>query len=144
MTPNAVLAELRSRGIEVRAVGDRLLYRPATALTPKLRERLLAVKSALLAELRSGEPTPADGPVEDGPLLEVRRDLVAVRLHSRRLNRDLWLCCDESASRELAAEFPGVPVLTFQEAARLRGKSTEVLTALLDVKAEFDDAVLEQ
>jgi hypothetical protein len=52
MTPVAVLAEARSRGLSLAAEGARLLYRgPKGALTAELRDRLEAVKPELLALL---------------------------------------------------------------------------------------------
>ena len=45
---HTLLAELRARGIALRTVGDRLRYRPAAAVPPELRERIVANKPALL------------------------------------------------------------------------------------------------
>ncbi len=78
--------------------------------------------------------------LEQGDVLEARQDWIAVRLHSRLLDCDLWLCRDQRAAEELSTEFPGVPVLTFAEIPLLAGKPKEVLRAMLDVKAEFPDA----
>ncbi len=46
---HALFAELRGRGISLRAVGNRLRYRPVAAVTPELRERMAACKEELLA-----------------------------------------------------------------------------------------------
>ncbi|QBS37116.1 hypothetical protein E1B22_03775 [Thermaerobacter sp. FW80] len=57
MTAAALLTELRRRGVEVWADGDRLCYRaPRGALTPELREAVRAHKGELLAVLRSDRP----------------------------------------------------------------------------------------
>ena len=47
-----LLADLSGRGIELAAYGNRLRYRPRSALTPKLAERLRTHKAELLAILR--------------------------------------------------------------------------------------------
>ena len=82
--------------------------------------------------------------LEHGDVLEARQDWIAVRLYSKLLDRDLWLCRDQRAADELSAEFPRVPVLTFDEVPLLAGKTKEQLRAMLDVKAEFPDAGLIQ
>ena len=51
----ALVAELRARGVEPRAVGDRLRYKPASALTPADVEVLRKHKEAVLALLRAAE-----------------------------------------------------------------------------------------
>ena len=44
MSARALLAELRGRGVELVADGDRLQYRPANVVTPELLDRLHANK----------------------------------------------------------------------------------------------------
>ena len=52
MSAAAVLIQdLRTRGVELCADGDRLRFRPASAVTPDLRERLAALKPDILAAL---------------------------------------------------------------------------------------------
>src|SRR5262249_4906008 len=51
MTAAAVLTELRARGVNISARGDRLLVEPASALTPDLRARVLEHKPELIAIL---------------------------------------------------------------------------------------------
>jgi TubC N-terminal docking domain len=61
MTPsplNALLADLSERGIELQAHGDRLRFRPQSAATPALVERLKLFKAPLLAILQ-GAVAPA-------------------------------------------------------------------------------------
>jgi len=48
MTAKVLLAELRGRGLEVMAEGDLLRYRPKSAITPELLDRLRAHKPSLL------------------------------------------------------------------------------------------------
>lgn len=72
MTAAALLAELRRRGVELWAEGDRLGYRaPRGALTPELREAVAARKGELLELLRGGpaRPAPAQEPgaAQGGP-----------------------------------------------------------------------------
>jgi hypothetical protein len=45
------LAGLQALGFRARAAGDTLILKPADKLTPELRQRILAVKAELLAEL---------------------------------------------------------------------------------------------
>ncbi len=98
-----------------------------------------ASRDPALAELGASAGT---SEVANGPVLDVRADLVAVLLYSRLLGRELWLCRDDRAAAEIAAECPGVPVLTFAEVPHLRGKPPELLHAVLDAKAEFPASVL--
>ncbi len=109
------------------------------------------MKSALqtLRELRDEtstrrEPEDFVGEIlEAAPVLEARSEQVAWLLYSKLLERDLWLCCDDQAAAEIAAEGTGVPVLTFDEVPLLRGKPVELLRAVLDAKAEFVGARLQ-
>jgi len=55
----ALLTELVRRGIELQPYGDRLRYRPRSALTPELAERVRRHKPVLLALLRQDRPSEA-------------------------------------------------------------------------------------
>jgi len=62
LAPVAVLlVELARRGIKLSAAGDRLRFRPRSAMTPDLAERLTAHRGELLAILTAadGEAAPA-------------------------------------------------------------------------------------
>lgn len=48
----SVIAEARSCGVELRAAGDRLRFRPAEAVSPELREKLCTYKPEILRLLR--------------------------------------------------------------------------------------------
>ena len=63
-----LLADLDRRGVELVPAGDRLRYRPATALDPGLRAELAAHKAELLALLneQNRDQTTIQGP-EDLP-----------------------------------------------------------------------------
>jgi hypothetical protein len=63
-----LVAELTRRGIELRAHGDRLRYRPRSAMTAGLAQRVQAHKSALLALLRQDYPSEAALDGQDGPV----------------------------------------------------------------------------
>ena len=51
-----ILAKLSEHGIEVVPDGDDLLYRPQSAMTPELAERMKAHKPAILSILRAVAP----------------------------------------------------------------------------------------
>jgi hypothetical protein len=51
VTANDLLAELRAAGVELKADGDRILVRPAGALTPELRASIQRLKPVVLALL---------------------------------------------------------------------------------------------
>ncbi|MBW3598528.1 MAG: hypothetical protein KY475_14805 [Planctomycetes bacterium] len=68
-----LLAELRRRGILLKADAHRLLYRPAEAMTPDLLERVQACKSVLL-ELLRGEIAVSD--VERRSEAESHREVI--------------------------------------------------------------------
>jgi tubulysin polyketide synthase-like protein len=51
MSAELILREVRGRGVELKVVGDELLYRPRGALTENLRAALLKHKSALMTLL---------------------------------------------------------------------------------------------
>ena len=55
-----LLVELARRGIELRAVGDRLRYRPRSAMTPDLADRLAAHRGDLLAILAAADLAAGD------------------------------------------------------------------------------------
>jgi hypothetical protein len=55
-----LLADLTQRGIELVAEGDRLRYRPRSAVTPELAQRLRTHKAELLAILGHAEGAGGD------------------------------------------------------------------------------------
>ncbi len=106
---------------------------PSAAFLRRLRES----RDELAKPDPPGELPGTSEDLVDGPVLDVRADLVAVLLYSKLLGRELWLCRDDRAAAEIAAECPDVPVLTFAEVPHLRGKPPELLHALLNAKSEF-------
>ena len=53
--PTALLDELGRRGVELRADGDRLRYRPVDAISPGLLTQLRVHKAELMTILRAGD-----------------------------------------------------------------------------------------
>lgn len=150
MNTSALLGELTELGIEVWAAGDRLLYKPRSAVGPELLERLKAHKEQILrAYGQHGDhrhDLPVDGADADhllaGAVVEARSDWVAVRLHSKLLTRDVWLARDAGVAAELSVEFPGVPVLTFEEIGRLEGMPVELIRVIVETKSIFPNAAV--
>ena len=167
MTPAALRAELERRGVVLRAVGDRLLYRPIEAIDPELRAALKMHKSAVLAGLRSGIAAPNHADHDHGlergqhdhhedlaPLTlnsESEGDLLDRFLsdasipvgifHSRALDRRFIFARDEAALEALTEADEGLPVLFFGEAEKLSRLGLEGFRAVLDVRAEFGPSV---
>jgi hypothetical protein len=54
----ALLADLRSRGIELETNGTQLRWRPAILISPKLREVILHHRQELISLIQSGTPLP--------------------------------------------------------------------------------------
>ena len=57
-------------------------------------------------------------------MLAERREPVAWLLYSRLAAGELWLARDEKTAERLAAEHPGVPVLTLAELPHLEGQDS--------------------
>jgi hypothetical protein len=77
-----LLADLTQRGIELVPHGDRLKYRPRSALTPDLLERLKTHKGALLQILRPAEgsewPNPTQPSQPQDPMHEADAEPLAL------------------------------------------------------------------
>jgi len=71
-----LLDELARRGIELRAAGDRLRFRPRSAMTPDLAERFAAHKVELLASLSAAD-TSVDPTVPVARFTRQERQLLA-------------------------------------------------------------------
>ena len=129
-----LLDELRRRGVEVRAQGDQLLYRPRNAVPGELRERLRASKNEVLSELHSQAGQLLGGFLED-------ESIPAAVFHSRALGRDFVLARDEAALEALTDGDRRLPVLFFGEAAKLRQMGLEGIRAVLDFRVTFGPKV---
>ncbi len=128
MSASALLDELRSRGVEVWAVGDRLRYKPRSAVDHKLRDRLAAYKPDLLRIL------------EPDALLADSSVSVAV-FHSNALDRDFVLARDGDALKALRDEDRGLPVLFYADCAHTSALGLDGLRALLDSREVFGPTV---
>jgi pyochelin synthetase len=74
MTATELLADLAQQGVQLWVEGDRLRYRaPKGALTPSLRDGLLAHKSELLALLPPPQPETAPDPFASFPLTDLQQ-----------------------------------------------------------------------
>ena len=51
-TAEMLIAELREHGVELRVAGERLRFRPRSAVSPELRAKMLANKREIMATLR--------------------------------------------------------------------------------------------
>jgi hypothetical protein len=71
-TAVVLLAELAARGIELRAEGEQVQFRPIAAMTPELAERVKQHKSEVLALLNE---TPTGEDAESRADREIRRFL---------------------------------------------------------------------
>ena len=135
-----LLAELQGRHIVLFPEGDRIRYRgPRGAMTPDLLERLRRSKAELLEALRSGEDHES-GLLQGSEVRQEKRMVAGWLFYSRLFDREFWLAKDEPTAERLAAEHPGVPVITIAEVAILETKPPELLRAILETKAVFPDA----
>jgi hypothetical protein len=60
MRPEDLLAEVKARGVVLRAEGDRLRFRPIHRVPPELREELRQHKAQIIEFLHSARPTLSD------------------------------------------------------------------------------------
>jgi hypothetical protein len=132
---NAVqlLNDLRGRGAEVRIAGEQLVVRvPRGSASAELRRTIAAHKQALVALLASGDA------LEEAPVTDV--EPAAYRLRTRRFG-DVWLVPDEGVSDFRRSHRAGdLPVISFTEIVRLRGKSVAAIRAVLEAKRAFPEA----
>ena len=132
MNTAALLVELSRQGIELRPDGGTIRYRaPRGTVTAELRETISAHKPELLELLKAAQIAP-----DEGQILEARSDLAAVRISSPEFG-EVWLARDDRVAAELNAEGADLPVLTFAEIPKLRGKSPEMLRAVLECRRAF-------
>jgi hypothetical protein len=130
LSATVLIDELRSRGIELEPAGNHIRFRgPVGALSEELRGRLSAEKNAVLDELLRTEH-----------LVEPAEQACALLLSSPTFGH-VWLVPNDRGSEELAQkledENQSIPIITYHEAERLRGKSPVMLRALLATKAAF-------
>ncbi len=76
--------------------------------------------------------------MEEAPVADV--EPAAYRLRTRRFG-DVWLVTDEAAPVFQGSDrCGGLPVITFSEIVRLRGKSVSAIRAVLETKRVFPEA----
>ena len=129
-----LLGELRDRGIELRAVGDRLRYKPVESVDAELLERLRAHKPELLRILEPGHTAEPDPVLADSSVW-------AAVFHSHALDRDFVLVRDEDALRAVKGEDQKLPVLFYRDCAHVKNLGLEGLRALLDTREVFGPRV---
>ena len=105
----------------------------------------LALAQRIRAEIEAEGVHPKGSDSESGvlqgtSLVEVREEPTGWLFFSHLLDREFWLAVDERTAERLAAEHPGVPVLTLAEIPLLEGKPPDLLREILRVKAVFPDA----
>ena len=146
MSATALLGELRDRGVEVWAAGDRLQFRPVSAIDSKLVSRMREHKAELLALVTAD---PADESlVADTKLEAARTGVTAALLTSKLLSteRPFWVAFDPRTQAELEAEESEReqprPVLRVEDVYQLEKMPLELRAAALKVLVEFPGAVV--
>lgn len=82
---------LRERGLRVEVSGERVVLSPAELVTPDIVEIVKAHKPEIISEIRTG--------VENMTLDEFAGAALAVKVFSRVLGEDIFLCSDERAKQ---------------------------------------------
>ena len=98
MGARELIAEVTGAGLHITADGERLLIRPASMVTPALREALTLAKAELLALLR--EPRPEPGSVDLDAVAWTDADIARFLARRGRLMRWGWA---EALAEDLAA-----------------------------------------
>jgi hypothetical protein len=151
MTPEDLLAEVRARGIVLRAEGDRLRFRPVNQVPPELKEKLRQHKARLLAILNAGptvaETLPAGLRPVEWPLLDeetLRMSLaefagarLVVRVWSECLKERLVFASDNAVLDPGERE----PVYRASELRELVGMKAADLRCVHQVKKIFGGAI---
>ena len=147
VSATALLAELRDRGIELRYLGDRILYRPREAVSPDLRAELQKHREEVIALLRQKGIAPpllnVDQAPEEPDLDRFLEDdsISAALFYSKALDRQFLIVRDEAALAALLEADAKLPVLYFEEAKKLARLGLEGLRVMLDFRAEFGPLV---
>ena len=95
----------------------------------------LELAKRIAADLTHGEARePRD--LGTGFLLEARYDWIAVRLHSRLLQLEIWLARDMDTAETLWTE-TRLPVFLLSEVPRFRSTPLELLRAIAKTRAVF-------
>ncbi len=87
---------LKERGLRVEIAGDRLILFPAELVTPDIVELVKQHKPEIITEIREE--------VENMTLEEFAGAALAVKVFSRTLGEDIYLCSNERAKRVVSSE----------------------------------------
>lgn len=135
MRAQALLEELRGRGVTLEARGDRLRFKPVNAVPPEMLAKLRARKQEILAELTQGRE-----PIEPEAQIPEAGPPGAVLIDSHRYG-EVWIALEDSVAASLRdeeqhRETPR-PVLTPEDLEYLRGRSEGTIRIALDLRAVF-------
>ena len=137
MSAFALMADLRCRGVELTAEGDRLHYRaPRGVLSPELLADLRSHKRELLAELTQCGDSAKAASLESG--------VPAAFLVDSPRYGEVWVATDAGVAAAIRLEEQHRdqprPVVMPDDMARLQGKSPEAIQSVLNVFAVFPGA----
>lgn len=137
MNPATLLSDLRRRGVELTAEGDRLRYRAARGvLSPELLADLRSNKKELLAELTQCRDSASSAVLESG--------VPAAFLVDSPRYGEVWVATDAGVAAAIRVEEQRRdrprPVVMLDDMARLRGKSPTAIQSALNVFAAFPGA----
>ncbi len=135
MRAQALLEELRGRGVTLEARGDRLRFKPVNAVPPEMLAKLRARKQEILAELTQDRES-----IEPEAQLPEAGPPGAVLVASPRYG-EVWIALDDSVATSLRdeeqhRETPR-PVLTPEDLEYLLGRSERAIHVALDLRAVF-------
>lgn len=140
---HSLLAELRSRGVDLRLDGDRLRWRaPRGVLSQDLLTTLREHREQVRDLLRCSPQTQVQLILDCEPA-EVRERVAAVLIRSP-VYGEVWIALDRCMVLELAAEEKTRPdprpVLVAEDLVRLRGRSEQTIRAELEIARAFPGA----
>jgi len=138
MNVTSLLSELHSLGVTLEAHGDRLRFRPVSAVPPDLVEHLRANKQEVLAHLER-HPATDKAPTT----LEALSQIGAVLIRTARFG-SVWLAIDQGTADEIRAEEQQrekpCPVLMADDVAHMEIKSERAIRGALEVIKAFPGA----
>ncbi len=137
MSAFTLIADLRRRGVELTAEGDRLRYRaPRGVLSPELLADLRSHKLELLAELTQCGDSSETAALESG--------VPAAFLVGSPRYGEVWVATDAGVAAAIRVEEQHRdqprPVVMPDDMARLQGKSPEAIQSVLNLFAVFPGA----
>ncbi len=134
MIAHDIIAECRTRGISLEVIGERLRCRaPVGALTPELKQALVAQKAALV-QILTGEP-----PVLAAPQQPDDRAIIALKVRSTILGEAIWVVADDLPKEAWSAD---ALAYTHQEVKVLRQLGQDTLAWVHTAKQMFGAQVI--